>query len=149
LFMVTGSPGGRTIINTVLHTILNVIDFGMNVQEAIDAPRFHHEWLPDRIDYERFGLSPDTVALLEARGHRLQTVRALGIVEALVLDARTGMLEGGCDRRAADGAAVAQTAARQSQTPDAGRGSRERDDLNVSPRLPQRQPRQRRPQAES
>ena len=48
LFMVTGSPGGRTIINTVLQTILNVVDFGMNVQEAVDAPRFHHQWLPDR-----------------------------------------------------------------------------------------------------
>ena len=48
LFMVTGSPGGRTIINTVLETIVDVVDFGMNAQEAIDAPRFHHQWLPDR-----------------------------------------------------------------------------------------------------
>ena len=71
LFMVTGSPGGRTIINTVLHTILNVVDFGMNVQEAVDAPRFHHQWLPDELRYERRGLSPDTLALLEARGHAL------------------------------------------------------------------------------
>ena len=49
LFMVTGSPGGRTIINTVLETIVNIVDFGMNAQEAADAPRFHHQWLPDRI----------------------------------------------------------------------------------------------------
>ena len=49
LFMVTGTPGGRTIINTVLMTILNVIDFGMNAQEAVDAGRIHHQWLPDRI----------------------------------------------------------------------------------------------------
>ena len=71
LFMVmTGSPGGRTIINTVLHTILNVVDFEMNVQEAVDAPRYHHQWLPDELRYERRGLSPDTVALLEARGTR-------------------------------------------------------------------------------
>src|SRR4029450_11430025 len=72
LFMVIGSPGGRTIINTVLLTILNVVDFGMNVQEAIDAGRFHHPWLPDRILYERYGRSPDTVALLRARGHEVK-----------------------------------------------------------------------------
>ena len=66
VFMVTGSPGGRTIINTVLLTILNVVDFGMNAQDAVDAGRFHHQWLPDRITHERFALSPDTLALLAA-----------------------------------------------------------------------------------
>ncbi|MFB3853157.1 MAG: gamma-glutamyltransferase [Vicinamibacterales bacterium] len=106
LFMVTGSPGGRTIINTVLLTILNVVDFGMNVQEAVDAARFHHQWLPDVIEYERNGLSPDTVALLRAMGHRLQPIGAQGVAEAIVVDPRDGMLEGGCDRRASDGAAV-------------------------------------------
>src|SRR5512139_955627 len=60
--LVVGSPGGRTIINTVLLTILNIVDFGMNVQEAVDAPRFHHQWLPDQIRFERHGLSPDTRA---------------------------------------------------------------------------------------
>ena len=106
LFMVTGSPGGRTIINTVLHTILNVVDFGMNVQEAIDAPRFHHQWLPDRINYERFGLSPDTVALLEARGHALREVQGQGVAEAIVFNVEDNLLEAGLDRRAADGGAV-------------------------------------------
>ena len=72
LFMVTGSPGGRTIINTVLETIVDVVDFGMNAQEAVDAPRFHHQWLPDRLDYEKYGLSPDTTAELERRGHTLR-----------------------------------------------------------------------------
>src|SRR5688572_16667980 len=57
LFMVTGSPGGRTIINTVLLTSLNVVDFGMSAQEAVDAGRFHHQWLPDRLTYERLALS--------------------------------------------------------------------------------------------
>ena len=71
--MVTGSPGGRTIINTVLLTILNVVDFGMNAQEAVDAPRFHHQWLPDVIRYERYGLASDVRALLEGRGHRSRT----------------------------------------------------------------------------
>lgn len=106
LFMVTGSPGGRTIINTVLLTILNVIDFGMNVQEAVDAPRFHHQWLPDRIQYERNGLSPDTLALLTSRGHRVQPVGSQGVAEAIVFNAKEGLLEGGCDRRAPDGAAI-------------------------------------------
>ena len=59
--MVTGSPGGRTIINTVLETIVDAVDFGMNAQEAVDAVRFHHQWLPDVINYERFGFSPDTM----------------------------------------------------------------------------------------
>jgi gamma-glutamyltranspeptidase/glutathione hydrolase len=106
LFMVTGSPGGRTIINTVLHTVLNVIDFGMNAQEAIDAARFHHQWLPDRIQYERNGLSPDTVAILKARGHTLQAISSQGVAEAIIYNTREDLLEGGCDRRAADGAAI-------------------------------------------
>ena len=106
LVMVTGSPGGRTIINTVLHTILNVVDFGMNVQEAVDAPRFHHQWLPDRIFHERNGLSPDTVALLEARGHRLAERARQGAAHAVVLDADADVLAGGADRRRADARAA-------------------------------------------
>ena len=106
LFMVTGSPGGRTIINTVLHTILNVVDFGMNVQEAIDAPRLHHQWLPDELRYERRGLSPDTVALLEARGHTLAARASQGAAHAIVLDAEADVLEGAADPRRADAAAV-------------------------------------------
>ena len=106
LFMVTGSPGGRTIINTVLHTILNVIDFGMNVQEAVDAPRFHHQWLPDELRYERRGLSPDTVALLEARGHVLAARTSQGAAHAIVLDAETDVLAGAADPRRADAAAA-------------------------------------------
>jgi gamma-glutamyltranspeptidase/glutathione hydrolase len=106
LVMVTGSPGGRTIINTVLQTIVNVIDFEMNAQEAVDAPRFHHQWLPDRIQYERHGLSPDTVRSLEAKGHRLVLVRRQGVAEVIVWNAKERMLEGGVDRRAPDGAAA-------------------------------------------
>jgi len=106
LFMVSGSPGGRTIINTVLLTLLNVIDFGMNVQEAVDAPRFHHQWLPDRVSYERLGLSPDTVALLEARGHTLRSGSVQGVANAIVYNPAEDLLEGGVDRRVADGGAV-------------------------------------------
>jgi len=108
--LVIGSPGGRTIINTVLETIVDFVDFKMNVQEAIDAPRFHHQWLPDRILYERYGLSPDTVALLRARGHTLEEGRgdeaSQGVAEGIAYDAAADMLEGGFDRRAPDGAAI-------------------------------------------
>ena len=106
--MVTGSPGGRTIINTVLLTILNVVDFGMNAQGAVDAARIHHQWLPDRIQYERNGLSPDTLALLQARGHTTYAVGSQGAAQVIVYNQKENVLEGGCDRRAADGAAVAQ-----------------------------------------
>jgi gamma-glutamyltranspeptidase/glutathione hydrolase len=99
LFMVTGSPGGRTIINTVLQTIVNVIDFGMNIQEAVDAPRFHHQWLPDVISYERHGLSPDTRAILQARGHRLAERSRQGAAQAIRYDAGSDVLEGAPDRR--------------------------------------------------
>ena len=105
LFMVTGSPGGRTIINTVLLTILNVVDFGMNAQQAVDAPRFHHQWLPDRISHERFGMSPDTMAILEKRGHALRENARQGVAEVIVYDAKEDVLEGGIDRRAPDGGA--------------------------------------------
>ena len=67
--LVTGSPGGSTIITTVLQIIVNVLDHDMSLSEAVAAPRFHHQWQPDRIVVERFGLSPDTVAALEAMGH--------------------------------------------------------------------------------
>ena len=106
LFMLTGSPGGRTIINTVLHTVINVVDFGMNIQEAVDAPRFHHQWLPDQIVYEHRGLSPDTIALLEGRGHTLVPRARQGVAQAIVYDAVTDMLEGAPDRRSPESTAL-------------------------------------------
>jgi len=117
LFMVTGSPGGRTIINTVLETIVNVVDFGMNAQEAVDAPRFHHAWLPDRISYEKYGLSADTVGELEKRGHTLQMSQGgQGTAEVIVYNVKDDMLESGCDRRAAGGAAIGVNRTPQAQT---------------------------------
>jgi gamma-glutamyltranspeptidase/glutathione hydrolase len=105
LFMVTGSPGGRTIINTVLMTILNVVDFGMNAQEAVDGGRIHHQWLPDRLNVERYGFSADTLNALKDRGHTINEVAAQGVAEVIVLNSKTNVLEGGLDRRAADGGA--------------------------------------------
>jgi gamma-glutamyltranspeptidase/glutathione hydrolase len=105
-YFVTGSPGGRTIPSTVLLTVLNVLDFGMNPQEAVDAPRFNHQWLPDVIRYERYGLSPDTVEALAAKGHKLQEIEIQGVAEAILVGGPSGLIEGGCDRRAPDGAAI-------------------------------------------
>jgi len=103
LFMVTGSPGGRTIINTVLLTILNAVDFGMNAQEAVDAGRFHHEWLPNRLSYERYGLSSDTLTALRAMGHELDEGTHQGVAEVIIYDAARDVVEGGLDRRQPDG----------------------------------------------
>lgn len=71
-FMVIGSPGGARIITITLEAILNVIDHGMNIQEAVDAPRIHHQWLPDKVFMEPYALSPDTRKLLSAMGHNVQ-----------------------------------------------------------------------------
>ncbi|HUU32496.1 MAG TPA: gamma-glutamyltransferase, partial [Vicinamibacterales bacterium] len=104
LFMVTGSPGGRTIINTVLTTILNVVDFEMNAQEAVDAGRMHHQWLPDRLSLERYGFSADTIAKLTAMGHTIVESGGQGVAEVIVVG-KDGVLEGGIDGRSPDGGA--------------------------------------------
>lgn len=96
LFLVLGSPGGPTIINTVLEVLVNVLDFGMNVQQATDWPRFHHQWLPDELRLER-GFSPDTVKLLEARGHPVRWVASQGEVAAILWDGQ--WLQGAADSR--------------------------------------------------
>jgi len=106
LFMVTGSPGGRTIINTVLQTILNVVDHKMNAQAAVDAGRIHHQWLPDRIHYERQAFSPDTLNILKWLGHDLREIGGQGVAQVIVVNRDDGMLEGGLDLRAPDGGAA-------------------------------------------
>ena len=104
VFMVTGTPGGRTIINTVLQTILNVIDHGVSAQVAVDLGRIHHQWLPDTIFHEALAFSPDTIRILEGRGHSVKEIGNLGVAEVIVV--REDGLEGGVDRRQADGGAV-------------------------------------------
>jgi len=97
VFMVAGSPGGPTIINTVLQTILNVVDFKMNAQEAVDQPRIHHQWMPDEIRLER-GISPDTIELLRSMGHKVvESSSYIGEIAAIV--SRDGWLEGAADGR--------------------------------------------------
>jgi len=90
----------------VLQIVLDFVDFGMNVQEAIDAPRIHHQWLPDAIFHEPFALSSDTVAALRARGHRVEERPAGEWSRAHGIALRDGMFEGGSDRRKPDGAAI-------------------------------------------
>jgi len=82
--LVTGTPGGSRIITTVLQVILNVIDHRMNIAEAVAAPRIHHQWLPDRVFTER-GLSPDTVRLLEAKGHRMVATATSGSANSILV----------------------------------------------------------------
>ena len=101
-----GSPGGPTIINTVLCVITNVIDFDMNIQQAIDAPRIHHQWLPDEVVGEPLGFSGDTQRALIARGHTLSKAKTLGDAEGIMLEEKTGMRLGATDPRRSDGAAV-------------------------------------------
>src|SRR6266567_3834604 len=71
LFLVLGSPGGPTIITTVANVLMGVVDYGLNIQEAVNAPRFHHQWMPDEIKMEKLGFSPDTVRILQSMGHKV------------------------------------------------------------------------------
>ena len=86
-FLVTGSPGGSRIINAVLQVIVNAIDFRMNVADAVNAPRVHHQWLPDEAIVEP-GVPPDTVRALEARGHQIAQQRRIGAAGTILVDAR-------------------------------------------------------------
>jgi len=106
LWFTIGSPGGPTIINTVLCVITNVIDYDMNIQQAIDAPRIHHQWLPDELVGEPYGLSGDTQRALTARGHALGKQRTLGDAEGIMIEEKTGVRLGATDPRRSDGPAV-------------------------------------------
>ncbi len=87
--MVVGTPGGSRIITAVTHTLLNVIDYGMNVQEAVDAPRFHQQWLPDLTNVDTFGISPDTRKLLLEMGHKLGNPQSPNHLAAILIGAPT------------------------------------------------------------
>jgi len=97
--LVLGSPGGGTIINTVLQVLLNVLVYKMDVFRAVAAPRFHHQWMPDRLVVERWGFSADTLALLQQAGYRLEYRDSMGDCEAIEIDPRTGWRFGAADPR--------------------------------------------------
>jgi gamma-glutamyltranspeptidase/glutathione hydrolase len=116
-FLITGSPGGPTIINTVLLVITNIIDFELSVTQAVDAPRFHHQWQPDVINQEPFLTSPDTLALLRNEGHVVSLRklypnspesegRTWGDAETILISPKTNLLQGARDLRSPDSAAV-------------------------------------------
>ncbi len=101
-----GTPGGPTIINTVFCVITNVVDHGMNIQQAIDFPRIHHQWLPDELVFEPYGLSADTQRALTAMGHKLGRSRYLGDAEGIMIEEKTGIRLGATDPRRSDGPAI-------------------------------------------
>jgi gamma-glutamyltranspeptidase / glutathione hydrolase len=104
LVAVIGSPGGRTIINTVLQMVLNIVDHGMSIQQAVDAPRMHHQWLPDRISIEEGGAPEAVLQALRGMGHEVRTVGRQGSVQAVMRV--NGRLIGAPDRRDGDAGAV-------------------------------------------
>jgi gamma-glutamyltranspeptidase / glutathione hydrolase len=126
VFMVLGSPGGSRIISTIVQVVSNVVDFGMDVQEAVDAPRVHHQWLPDELFVEPLALSPDTRNLLVGMGYKVREQTPWGAAEAILippvkasdraasssndaipaLNAEPGLLYGANDNRRPAGAAV-------------------------------------------
>ena len=106
LFMVTGSPGGSTIISTTLESILNVVDFGMNMQQAVDAPRIHHQWLPDMVMVEPGYLTDEDASRARSDGLPLPPVSSWGADEAILRNPKTGLLEGANDQRRSSGLAA-------------------------------------------
>lgn len=105
-YLVIGSPGGRTIINTVFQTVLNVLAYDMPVNKAIEAMKIHHQWLPDRIAYEQNLMSPDTRKALEAMGHNLVPWGGLGALMGIQVDTENNVMIGASDSSRPDGAAV-------------------------------------------
>ncbi len=111
LFLVTGSPGGPTIINTVLQIISNVIDFNQSATQAVESPRIHHQWMPDQLSYERNGLSTDTATVLKSLGHSFKERASYegayqGDGETIMVDPKTKLRLGAADPRKGDSKAV-------------------------------------------
>ncbi|HRE82049.1 MAG TPA: gamma-glutamyltransferase [Opitutaceae bacterium] len=116
-FLVTGSPGGPTIITTTLLVVTHVIDHSMSITQAVDMPRFHHQWMPDVINYEPFLTSQDSVTLLQNKGHTLTarklypndpeaSARHWGDAESILIDPKTGIRRGANDLRSSDSAVI-------------------------------------------
>ena len=99
LFLVLGSPGGPRIISTVANVLMGVVDYGLDIQQAVNAPRFHHQWEPDQIYIEKTGISLDTLKLLEARGHKIQMNGYWSDAECIAIDLATGERLGAPDGR--------------------------------------------------
>jgi gamma-glutamyltranspeptidase/glutathione hydrolase len=98
LLLVLGSPGGPTIITTVANVLINAVDFGEDIQRAVNAPRFHHQWMPDELSVEAWQLSPDTLELLEKMGHKIKRTGSWGDAECIAID-KNGERLGASDGR--------------------------------------------------
>ena len=105
-YLVIGSPGGRTIINTVFQTVLNVLEFDMRIDKAIEALKIHHQWLPDQIVYEKYLLSPDTRKALEAKGHTLMERNNMGALMGITYDVEKKLFTGASDSSQPDSGAM-------------------------------------------
>ena len=104
-YIIIGSPGGSTIITVVLQVILNCIDFNMNIQQAIDMPRIHNQWLPDEIYMEKFGMPLDVKNNLIKMGYKFGETKSLGLAEGIMIDNKDGIISGASDPRG-NGAAI-------------------------------------------
>jgi gamma-glutamyltranspeptidase/glutathione hydrolase len=105
-FLLTGSPGNATIITTTLQSIMNVVDYGMNVQQAVNAPRLHQQWYPDEVWMESGLVTPETQHALESMGYQFKPVHAMGADEAILIEPKTGLMQGANDRRRSAGLAA-------------------------------------------
>ncbi len=105
-FMLTGSPGDGTIISTTTESIMNVVDFGMNIQQSINAPRLHHQWYPQTVSIEPGLLTPQSQQTLEAMGHTFEVLEAIGADEAIMIDPESGQRQGASDPRRTAGMAA-------------------------------------------
>jgi gamma-glutamyltranspeptidase/glutathione hydrolase len=106
VFLVTGSPGGSTIPTTVLQVITNVIDYGMNIQQAVDTPRFHYQGLPNRVRTEPYALKSASMETLQQWGYKIAPLGTWGAAESLMVNPETGWIYGANDSRRPAGAAV-------------------------------------------
>jgi gamma-glutamyltranspeptidase/glutathione hydrolase len=105
-YLVIGSPGGRTIINTVFQTVLNVLEFEMRIDKAIEALKIHHQWLPDQIVFEKYLLAPDTRKALEAKGHTFRERSNMGALMGITYDSKKKIFTGASDSSQPDSGAV-------------------------------------------
>ena len=103
--LITGSPGGRTIINTVLSIVLGIVEYEMNGREAVDAPRFHNQWMPDETTFESGSIPEDTQTKLKEMGHKIRIVGEQGDANSILINPETGVALGFIDKRSRDGKA--------------------------------------------
>jgi gamma-glutamyltranspeptidase/glutathione hydrolase len=104
--LITGSPGGRTIINTVLSIVLGVTEFGMSGREAVDWTRLHHQWLPDETTFENGAISAEVLNQLKAMGHNVKMQGRQGDGHSIFIDPATGVVYGVNDKRSSDSKAA-------------------------------------------